>query len=182
YGWAIAWRGQAYRALKRYDEALADFNRAIELDPNVDWIIAQRGWTYRELRRYDEAQADFARAVELDPEDAWFHCACGVIARLLNRSDEYDHWNRAMEILSRGISAGGDGEAEARGNLLVLHFVMQEWDKAAAQLARFLGCGPADSRIREVLDDLEELEEMGMGAVQMQSARHEMERALSRGI
>ena len=54
----------------RYDEALADLNRAIELDPSRDWIIADRGETYRAMGRYDEALADFNRAIELDPSDA----------------------------------------------------------------------------------------------------------------
>jgi hypothetical protein len=32
--------------LKRYDDALADFNRAIELDRNYTWAIAARSQTY----------------------------------------------------------------------------------------------------------------------------------------
>jgi len=51
----------------RYEEALADFNRAIELDPGDPEHIAGRGQTYQAMGRYDEAQADFSRAVELDP-------------------------------------------------------------------------------------------------------------------
>ena len=36
----------------RYDEALADFNRAIELDPGNAWDIIGRGETYRLMGRY----------------------------------------------------------------------------------------------------------------------------------
>ena len=57
--------------MERYDEALTDLNRAIELDPSADWAIADRGETYRLMERYDEALADFNRAIELDPSDAW---------------------------------------------------------------------------------------------------------------
>jgi tetratricopeptide (TPR) repeat protein len=32
-------RGQTYRLMGRYDEALTDFNRAIELQPNADWAL-----------------------------------------------------------------------------------------------------------------------------------------------
>ena len=59
--------GNAYRAMGRYEEALADFTRAIELDPADAWAIASRGQTYRLMGRYDEALADFTRAIELDP-------------------------------------------------------------------------------------------------------------------
>ncbi|MEU2862431.1 tetratricopeptide repeat protein [Streptomyces mirabilis] len=181
YVWAIASRGQTYHALNRDNEALADYNRAIDLDPTADWVFAQRGWSYRRLQRYDEALADFTRAVELDPENAWFHCACGVILRLLGSSNERDRWERAEEILSRGISAGGDREVGARGDLVVLYFAMGEWAKAAEELEQFLGHVPTDSRIREALDDLKELEELlGVDATQMQSARHKLECALDR--
>lgn len=33
--WAIAHRGETYRLMERYDEALADFNQAIGLDPGL---------------------------------------------------------------------------------------------------------------------------------------------------
>jgi len=55
----------------RYDEALANFNRAIELQPNYAWAIASRGETYRLMEHYDEALADFNRAVELEPDEDW---------------------------------------------------------------------------------------------------------------
>jgi regulator of sirC expression with transglutaminase-like and TPR domain len=41
-------------------EALADFNRAIELDPDDRWAIGRRGEIYREMDRYGEALADFS--------------------------------------------------------------------------------------------------------------------------
>ncbi len=55
----------------RYGEALADFNRAIELDPDSTWLMVRRGQTYQAMDRYEEALADFNRAIELDPDDAW---------------------------------------------------------------------------------------------------------------
>jgi tetratricopeptide (TPR) repeat protein len=59
--------------MERYPEALADFDRAIELDPKYTWAIARRGVTYRGMERYPEALADFDRAIELDPKDNWLH-------------------------------------------------------------------------------------------------------------
>jgi len=51
----------------RLDEALADLNRAIELDPEDAETIASRGQVYRLLGREAEALADLARAAGLDP-------------------------------------------------------------------------------------------------------------------
>ena len=57
--------------MARYDEALADFSRAVALDPSNASVAAERGMTYREMSRYDEALADFSRAIELDPSNAF---------------------------------------------------------------------------------------------------------------
>ena len=51
----------------RYDDALADFTRAIELDPRDAGALASRAQTYRLMGRYDDALADFTSAIELDP-------------------------------------------------------------------------------------------------------------------
>jgi hypothetical protein len=58
---ALEQRGETRRLASRYDDALADFNRAIELDPAHDWAIAQRGATYLLMKRYDDTVADFNR-------------------------------------------------------------------------------------------------------------------------
>ena len=52
----------------RYDEALADFNRAIELDPGYAWAIASRGADLPADGPLRRGPADFNRAIELDPE------------------------------------------------------------------------------------------------------------------
>jgi tetratricopeptide (TPR) repeat protein len=51
--------------MKRYGEALADFNRAIELNPSDSWAIAKRGNTYLVMMRYGKALADLKRNLEL---------------------------------------------------------------------------------------------------------------------
>jgi tetratricopeptide (TPR) repeat protein len=44
--------------LARHDEALIDFNRAIELDQDNDWALSCRGDLYRIMGMYPEALAD----------------------------------------------------------------------------------------------------------------------------
>ena len=57
--------------MQRPDDALAQRNRAIELNPGDARAIARRGSTFVSLQRYEEALADFNRAIELDPDYAW---------------------------------------------------------------------------------------------------------------
>jgi tetratricopeptide (TPR) repeat protein len=51
--------------------ALADYDRAIELDPAKTSAIVNRGQVHVAMGRYDEALADYNRAVELDSGNAW---------------------------------------------------------------------------------------------------------------
>jgi tetratricopeptide (TPR) repeat protein len=67
----LASRGQVYRVLDRYEEALGDLNRAIEQDPQYAWAFAERGETYRLMGQYGKAFRDFSRAIELDPDEDW---------------------------------------------------------------------------------------------------------------
>ena len=49
--------------MDKYDEALVDFDRAIELDENNAWIYRQRGITYRYLKDYDKSVKDINKAI-----------------------------------------------------------------------------------------------------------------------
>jgi tetratricopeptide (TPR) repeat protein len=92
-------RGQTYLVMGRYDQALADFNRAIEVDPEDAWAIGSRGQTYRLMGRYDEALADLNRAIELDPDQDWVIAERGETYRLVERYDEaLADLDRAIEL------------------------------------------------------------------------------------
>lgn len=71
--------------MQRYEEALADFDRAIALDKQDSWVIALRGLTYRQMQRYEEALADFDCAIALDEDDEknwhWYERALTRLAR-----------------------------------------------------------------------------------------------------
>src|SRR5438045_1219504 len=58
--------------MKRYEEALADFDRAIALDEKYAWAIASRGEIYRLMKRYEEALADFDHAIALNEKSDWY--------------------------------------------------------------------------------------------------------------
>jgi tetratricopeptide (TPR) repeat protein len=60
-------RGAAYRDLKRWDKAVADFSKAIELGRKRALVWINRGRAYRGLERWQEALADFSKAIEMDP-------------------------------------------------------------------------------------------------------------------
>ena len=64
-----AWRGEAYRQVSKYKEAVSDFGKAINLSPEYKWAIKRRGKTYAAMKRYEDALLDYDRAVAIDPKD-----------------------------------------------------------------------------------------------------------------
>ena len=56
--------GEVYGRLHQYDEAIADFTRALSLDPAQSPFHLLRGIAYQRTGRSAEAFADFAAACE----------------------------------------------------------------------------------------------------------------------
>jgi tetratricopeptide (TPR) repeat protein len=64
-------RGNAYLNKGQYDLAMADFNKAIEIDPKFAKAYNNRGDAYEKKGQYDLAIADFTKAIEVDPKFAF---------------------------------------------------------------------------------------------------------------
>jgi tetratricopeptide (TPR) repeat protein len=75
----------AHRAAGRHEEALADYSRAIELDPTMIDAYVNRGNTYRDLKRDADAMNDYTRGLEIDPNDSSVYVNIGLL--LVNRGD-----------------------------------------------------------------------------------------------
>ena len=61
-----------------YGKAIADYNKAIELDPNHASAYYNRGCAYGEIGAYDKAVADYNKAIELNPNDSWAYYNRGL--------------------------------------------------------------------------------------------------------
>jgi tetratricopeptide (TPR) repeat protein len=62
-------RGNFYREIKKYDLAIADYNKAIELDPKYVYAYYARGGFYSISKQYDLALIDYNKAITLDPKN-----------------------------------------------------------------------------------------------------------------
>jgi tetratricopeptide (TPR) repeat protein len=61
-------RGMAYAANSQYKQAIADYDRAIEMtqERRAPYLY-QRGWAYWQMQDGDKALADLSKAIALDP-------------------------------------------------------------------------------------------------------------------
>lgn len=62
-------RGRWYVEKKKPDQALTDFNRAVELDPTLAQAYYERGLLHAKAGRNEQAIADYRKALEYNPGD-----------------------------------------------------------------------------------------------------------------
>ena len=70
-------RGLARLALKRFDDAAADYRRAAELWPSFAMAWSNLAYTTLEQKRYDEALAAAERGLAIDPDSAYLNTYAG---------------------------------------------------------------------------------------------------------
>lgn len=70
-------RGKLLTVLDRDEEAIASYDRAIQIKPDYDtWH--EKGLSLTRLQRYEEAIASYDKAIQINPEYAfaWYNKAC----------------------------------------------------------------------------------------------------------
>lgn len=68
---ALSMRARALARIGQHDQAMADLNKALQIDPKCGVAYAGRGHLYLELGDPSKAVEDFDRGVENDPRSAW---------------------------------------------------------------------------------------------------------------
>lgn len=117
-------RGAILQLLKRYDEALASYDKAIALKPDYANAHYNRGATLKKMGRLDEALASYDKAIALKPDHAEAHNNRGVLLQDLKRYNEalasYNrvialrpnyaeaHNNRGIVLVTQGDMAGAE--------------------------------------------------------------------------
>ncbi len=102
-------------ALARFDRAIAEGGRAVELDPlslvdNVDL-----GWVYFAARRYDEAIAQMRKTIEIDSRFYLAHYYLGEALQLKGQlADAIAEYRKAVELDDDPFALALLGQAYAR--------------------------------------------------------------------
>lgn len=83
-------RGIVKGEQQKYDEAIADFDKALAMNPKYLHALIQRGACQWEMRRWDEAYENFKLANEVSPDDPNANWILGLLA--LQRNDFKTGW------------------------------------------------------------------------------------------
>lgn len=94
--------GKAYRAMNRFEDALAQFRRAFELDPDMLDALYNCGETVRWLGKEDEAIEVFDKVTSLRPTYSIAYVRKGEILQKRGRAEE------ALGCYQQAIASGPD--------------------------------------------------------------------------
>ncbi len=102
YATAHQWYGNCLAILGRFDESLASFQRAVDLDPLSPIKTAALGWGYYFARHYPEAIAQQRRALEIDADLAVTHLWYGLSLEQTGAAGEaVERFSDAVRLLGR---------------------------------------------------------------------------------
>jgi len=109
---AYLYRGAAHFNKGLYDEAISDFTKAIEINPEYADGYTNRGAAYAKIRLYELAISDFTRALEINPEDSDGYVNRGIAYAEIRLYDlAISDITKAIEINPRNARAHfGRGE------------------------------------------------------------------------
>ncbi|MCA2716869.1 serine protease [Microcystis sp. M169S2] len=109
-------RGMLYGAWKKWDLALADYNKALALNPNNARAYINRADVYKERKEFDLALADYNRAIEIDANFAGAYASRGIFYMARKK------WDLALADYNRAISIDPDNPILSFPRGIFYHF------------------------------------------------------------
>jgi len=99
-------QGNTFYNEGKYEQAVAEYSKAIELDPGLASAYHNRGLAYYKMEQYDLALADFNKTIELDPKMSTAWVGKGIsLERLGKYKEALEAYNKALEVNPNDQSA-----------------------------------------------------------------------------
>lgn len=123
-----------YYTARDYDNAIAEYGRALELQPNDAVALQFRGYIYRRQGKWEESIAELNQAAELDPRDA------SVVENIAVTYLHFRNWSEARRMASRSLAL--EPQTVLAQRALILLSINGEGDvNAAARVVKDLAPG-----------------------------------------
>lgn len=99
----------------RWEEAIAEYDEAIRLDPQNADVYSNRGFAYFKLDQFEQAILDYGEAIRLDPRNPMVYATRAVTYRIVDKKDE------AIADLEKVISLTDSPEQAETAKRLIAH-------------------------------------------------------------
>jgi serine/threonine protein kinase/Tfp pilus assembly protein PilF len=161
YATAHHWYGNGpLLALGRFEEAIAEGKRAIELDPLSPIINADLGKNLYNARRYDEAIAQLRKTLEIDPTFYYTHYNLGIALQLKGDAPaaiaEYTKAQQLSDdlvvqvLLAAAKAQSGDKDAAIQMLAEQEELSQHRHVRACCRTVLYLSLGNRDEAIRQL--------------------------------
>ncbi|WP_419547741.1 tetratricopeptide repeat protein [Microcystis sp.] len=128
-------RGVLYYNQQKYELALSDYSKAIDINPNYADAYNNRGNLYKDLQKYDLALSDYSKAIDINPNDALAYNNRG---NLYYNQQKYE---LALSDYSKAIDINPN-LAEAYYNRGVLYDDQRKYDLALSDYSKAIDINP----------------------------------------
>ena len=156
--WLLSVRGDVKSNMGDHKDAIADYDRAIELNPQDAIAYNSRGTAKDNMGNYEDAIADYDRAIEFDPKYAMAYGNRGnTKSKLGNYEDAVVDINRAIELNPQ--------DATAYGNLGNTKLQMADYEGSIAAADRAIELNPQDARAYSIRGTVKTKTENFEGAI-----------------
>jgi tetratricopeptide (TPR) repeat protein len=141
-----AWsnRGNSRVSQNKLDEAIADFNKAIELAPDASDPYLNRGAALEGKRQYEAAIADYNKVLEIDPNDVMAYNNRG------NAKGGLGRWEEALADYRKAVDLAPNF-AFARANTALAIYQVGKKDEALREIRNLVRKYPMFPDMRAAL-------------------------------
>ena len=136
--------GNSLQESGRFDEAVAAYKQAVELNPNFSWSYHSLGDVLLKLERWEDAVCAYNQAIELNPDFSWSYHNLGDALLKLRR------WEEAAAAYKQAVDLNSDF-AWSFYNLGDALTQLKYWDEA---IAAYLKAVEIDANLPGIYDKL----------------------------
>lgn len=95
-------QAEEYWSQGKIDEAIACYQKSVEINPNFSWSYHKLGDAFSQLQQWENAISAYRRALEINPDFFWTHHNLG------NALSEKRRWKAAISAYSEAIKLNSD--------------------------------------------------------------------------
>jgi tetratricopeptide (TPR) repeat protein len=128
-------RGILYYEQKKWELALADYNQALKINPDLALAYVNRGLVYYNQKKWELALADYNQAIKINPDYANAYLNRGVLY------GEQKKWELALADYNQAININPD-DADAYNNRGILYKEQKKWELALADYNQAIKINP----------------------------------------